>query len=375
MERWLDGKMVRWLGLASCFLFLVSCSLFADFGGAGAPTADGTYGAAVKYISLQQGTTSSAWMNRGNIAAFAQMTSVGDGTYYCKYNLYPGAVYNYMFFATFGSSTPPTGITGGTTYYDCPRDSGDDAAFFVAVDSNNPTGTRRAGAAYFGAGNDSGDSRRILVVPQDTGYSLSSTSGVWVYNNWSSTGVANVDAIPVSNTSLNVTLGAYTTWGTGESYKSIDIYGGGKWFLYRATDLTGTYGLIASSTSANLGANMTYLDEGLTTGTTYYYIAVTSDAYKGAMNALAADGCLVRQLTGGATGPYAPSYDQPSEISYDDYARPAAAIPVYFKVEAPNWDYIAEHDYIVYLTPVGKDGREWPYKMPGRICRVYLPKT
>jgi len=228
------------------------------------------------------------------------------------------------------------------------------------------------GAAYWTS--IGGDGRRMVVPPQDTGYTTAMTSGVWVYCNWMSSPVASIDATPASNTSVNVVLAAYGGWGTsvGEAGKAIDVYGGGKWDLYRALELDGIYALKASSTAAQLGANMTYLDEGLTSGSTYYYIAVASDAYKGAMNALAADGCLTTIL---ADGTIDAAGKTPTAIGYDDYARPAAAIPVYFKVEAPNWDYIEKHDNVVYLTPVGVDGRLWPYKIPGKICRVYLPKT
>lgn len=366
--------LVRNINVAATICLLLATCSFAAFGGAGADSSAGNYGSFQKYISLQSGTTASAWTDRGNICVSSAMVACGDGTYYIKQNLFPGAVYNFIFFGVTGA-TPATGLTAYTSYYDCPRDSGDDAGFFVAVDSNNATGTKRAGAAYF-SGQINGESRRWITVPQDTGYSVSSTSGIWVYNNWSSTGVPSISATPTGSTSINVVLGAYSTWGTGnEAYKSIDIYGGGKWYLYRSTSLAGTEGylLIASSTSAQLGASMTYSDAtGLAAGNTYYYIAITSDAYKGALNALAADACLARQLSDGTINPAGKT---PTAVSYDGYARPAAAIPVYFKVEAPNWDYINEHDNVVYLTPVGIDGRVWPYKIPGKICRVYLPKT
>ncbi len=370
--------MKKFLVFATCLLVSLSTCLFAEFGGAGAATGAQTYGGALKkYISLQQGTTCSAWDNRGNVATYSPMTGVGDGTYYCRYDLYPGVGYNFMFFAVTGGSTPPVGLTGGATYYDAVPSSGDDTAFFLATSSVTPTAFKVAGAAYYrGCGTNNADARRYIVVPQDTGYSAASSSGIWVYNNWASTGVPSITVTLTGNTSVGVTLGAYTDWDTGEhkeEYKSIDIYGGGVWKLYRALGLGGNYALLASSTSAQLGASMTYDDKtGLLAGNTYYYIAITSDAYKGAMNALAADGCLARGLSDGTINPAGKT---PTAVGYDGSARPADAIPVYFKVESPNWDYIKEHGNVVYLTPVGIDGKIWPYKIPGKICRVYLPKT
>jgi hypothetical protein len=338
-------------------------------GGPGAANGANEYGTIQKYISLQQGTTISSWVDRGSVATFAAMTPCGDGTYFYKANLFPGVVYNYMFFATVGG-TAPAGLTADTTYYDCPRSDGDDAAFFVAIDSNNPNGTRTAGKAWF-ANAAGSDSRRIIQVPSNTGYTLASTSGVWVYNNWSSTPVATVSASPVSNTAIDVLVGAHSTWGTQESYKAIDVYAGGKWFLYKSTDMGGLYKLVASSTAVQLGSEMTYHDQSLTAGVTYYYVLVASDAYKGGMNAAAADGCLVTQLANGTTAPAA--NDTPATLTADAAARPATAIPVYFKVEAPDWDYISKNGNVVYLTPAECDGRFYQHKIPAVVTRAYLP--
>lgn len=366
MEK-LDGKMVKWLGLTCCLLLVTCSTTFALFGG---PGAHADFGSMPKFISLQQGTTAAAWDNVGNVFVSSPMIAAGDGTWYIKANLFPGAEYNFVFRSTTGA-TPPTGLTANATYRDCPRTSGDDTAFFVARDSAAVTATRIPGAAQFkNVGPTGSDSRRFFVVPQDTGYTVSSPSGVWIYNNWSSSPVVTLSAGTLSASSLGIKIGAHSTWGTSEEYKAIDVYCGGIWYLYRATDLGGTYSLIASSTAANLGSLMTFTNEGLTTGTTYYYVAVASDAYRGAMNTLAADGCLTRLL---ADGTIDASGKTPAVAGYDTYGRPAAAIPVYFKVEAPDWDYIEKNDYIVYLTPVGVDGRVWPWKMPGKVIRVYLP--
>ncbi|MEA2081470.1 MAG: hypothetical protein U9O97_01840, partial [Elusimicrobiota bacterium] len=64
-----------------------------------------------------------------------------------------------------------------------------------------------------------------------------------------------------------------------------------------------------------------------------------------------------------------------TDVPYNASARPSAAIPVYFKVEKPNWDYIEANGYFVYLTPAGEDGRVYTNKIQGKITRVYIPRT
>jgi len=364
------SRMCRFLCVV---MFLLSAAgiLRAKDGGAGAANGTNEYGQIPKFISIQEGTDVSSWLDRGDVYTSSAMAAVGDGTYYIKANLYPGAIYNFIFFARTGG-TAVAGLNPNTTYYDCPRTSGDDAGFFVAIDSNNPVGTKQAGKAWFS--NVAGtDSRRLIQIPSAP-YTTANSSGVWVYSNWSSTPVATISALPSGGTSIDLLIGAHSTWGTNEEYKAIDVYAGGKFYLYRAGTIGGNYTLIASSTAVELGSSMVFTDKGLATGTSYFYILIASDAYKGAINTMgtgvnAADSCLVRQLTNGAIAPVG----TPNTITDDVSLRPAAAIPVYFKIEAPNWEYISTHGNVVYLTPSDVDGRFYPEKVQGVITRVYLP--
>ena len=360
------SRMCRWLSVVVFLFGMLGVLLRAADGGAGAANGANEYGQIPKFISLQQGISTSSWLDRGDVFKSSAMAAVGDGTYLISANLYPGLVYNFIFFAKTGG-TAATGLSPNTTYYDCPRNSGDDAGFFIATDSGNPVGSKQAGKAWF-ANVAGSDSRRLIQVPYNAG-------NAWVYNNWSSTPVTTVSALPSGATSIDLSIGAHSTWGTSEEYKAIDVYAGGKFYIYRSSAIGGNYKIIASSTSTDLGSNMVFTDNGLTTGASYFYILIASDAYKGAMNAMgtgvsAADSCLVRQLTNGATAPVG----TPATITDDISLRPAPAIPVYFKIEAPDWDYISTHGNVVYLTPSDVDGRFYPNKVQGVITRVYLPQ-
>ncbi|PKN00563.1 MAG: hypothetical protein CVU78_00370 [Elusimicrobia bacterium HGW-Elusimicrobia-2] len=340
---------------------LMAAQSFAAMGGAGASSAWGDK-RVQKKISIQQGTSVGAYVDRGDILMASTMTAVGDGTYYIKVEnlLCPGAVYNYQFMAV--STSAPTGLTSGTTYYDPVPSSGSDAAFVVSASSGGagqPALSNISGAGYYGGTGDGG--RRILSIPYDV-------SQLWVYNNWGSTpSVASVQASPTGADSVTVSWVQTDPW-TGGISKPIDVIMGGKYFVYQSTGLASVYEF---STSTH-GYSTSISTQGLITGSTYYFVVVSSDAYAGLTNtpntpdgnlATYAYSTVISTTAGGTDVPYSAS------------ARPSAAIPVYFKVEKPNWDYIEANGYLVYLTPVGEDGRYFRNKIQGKITRVCMPRT
>jgi len=344
---------------------LTAVPSFAAMGGAGADSAWGDT-RMQKKISIQQGTNVAAWDTRGDILMASTMTPVGDGTYCIKVDnlLCPGAIYNYVFMAV--STSAPTGLTSGTTYYDPVPSSGADAGFVVCTDSTNVAGTLQAGAGYYSSLGS--DARRVLSIPYDV-------DKLWVYNNYGSTpSVMNVQAIPTGANSVTVSWDHDSAWadkekGTlDEKFKPIDVIMGGKYSVYQATGLASVYEFSTSTP----GYSTSISTQGLTTGVTYYFVVVSSDAYAGLTNTPnTADGNLasymyetVLSTTAGGTS-----------VPYDASARPSAAIPVYFKVEKPNWDYIEQNGYTVYMTPVGEDGRSFPNKVQGKITRVYIPRS
>ena len=343
--------------------------LAASLGGAGASNGWGDTDVRRK-ISIQQGTAISAWDDRGSVVTFSTMTACGDGTYFIEistnYGMVPGAIYNFMFFAQTPSTWAPTGLSSNKTYAEPVPSSGSDAAFIVCTDSSNISGTRKSGAAYYsGVGPTGGDGRRVLAIP--TG-----VTKLYVYSNFGSTPTTDVSAMPAGSTSVDLSwtpIGG--SWGS--DFENVDVTMGGNYNVYRSSALDTDYVLILSTA----GACKTYTDTGavngpLVAGDTYYYVVVSSDPYSGLTNTPnTVDANLVKYTyntvisttPGGTNVPYMAS------------ARPANPIPVYFKVEKPNWDYIEQNGYIVYLTPAGEDGRFYPYKVQGKITRVCLPRT
>ncbi|MBA3051726.1 hypothetical protein KKF70_06310 [bacterium] len=349
---------------------LMSGTAFAAMGGAGAASGWGDT-RVQKKISIQQGTGVSAWVDRGDILTASTMTAVGDGTYLIKVEnlMCPGAKYNYIFMAV--STSAPTGLTSGTTYYDPTPNYGSDAGFVVSASSGGagqPALINISGAGYYkGVGPTGGDGRRVLDIPYDV-------SKLWVYNNYGSTpSVYNVQASPTGADSVTVSWEHNSGWRDGEGnlsemFKPIDVIMGGKYLVYQSTGLASVYEF---STSTH-GYSTSISTQGLITGSTYYFVVVSSDAYAGLTNtpntpdgnlATYAYSTVISTTAGGTDVPYSAS------------ARPSAAIPVYFKVEKPNWDYIEANGYLVYLTPAGADGRFYPNKIQGKITRVCIPRT
>ncbi|MBU3956651.1 hypothetical protein KJ633_09370, partial [bacterium] len=242
---------------------LMSGTAFAAMGGAGAASGWGDT-RVQKKISIQQGTSVAAWDIRGDILMASTMTAVGDGTYLIKVDnlLCPGAIYNYVFMAV--STSAPTGLTSGTTYFDPTPDSGADAGFVVSASSGGvgqPALINISGAGYYKKiGPTGGDSRRILEIPYDV-------SKLWVYNNYGSTpSVTNVQASPTGADSVTVSWEHNSAWGTDEKFKPIDVIMGGKYLVYQSTGLASVYEF---STSTH-GYSTSISTQGLITGSTYY---------------------------------------------------------------------------------------------------------
>jgi len=311
-----------------------------------------TWGQVQKSIAIQPGTNVGAWSESGRSAATNSgnvdaMTAVGDGTYRYKAWLTPGSTYNFIFFAR-TSDSPPSGLTANTSYYDIIPDSGKGKGMITSTSS-----TTIAGANTSSFISISGDARRVVWIPS----SLSETATYYVFSNFgSSPTLTDVSATP-SDQSVYLTWVPYGEWGSSdESMKAADVIAGGGYHIYRSSNTpigSWTFEKILSTS----GSHMSYTDTGLTNGTSYYYVVVSSDAYNG---------------TGFIDNMYSPA--SVSSSTYQAWARPAKPIPVYFKVEKLDWDYIEKHGFIVYLTPVGFDGRTYPNKIPAKITRVYLPK-
>lgn len=344
-------------------------------------------------IRVKEGNTTSAWLDRYDYLSTATAT-VGDGTFELRIDLVPGAIYNYIFFASnaaegyngWYAEPVPDGSRADTIWSAAGgvREDADPGTFVYTGSTTTAFDPASVNAlnGYVSYVSIGGDARRLLQMPDVT-----SGATVFIFNNFASMprGAANLSAIIKSPTRVDLYWsGALGTWGAGSP--SLDILGG-RWLLYVSSGTGANPGQFSLITS--LPGNATfYSHPGLTTGTTYWYIFVASDTYAGTR--WGGDGGnntdsgytgftanLVRWISGSSV-----TWNSNQYVSNDTKARPQNPTPVYFRVENEhpkyyiagfNYDYVKEHDNVVYLTPVGYDARTYPHKIPATIIAVYIP--
>ncbi|MCD6413831.1 MAG: fibronectin type III domain-containing protein, partial [Elusimicrobia bacterium] len=274
-----------------------------------------------KYISVQSGLDTSAWLDRGNIAR--QSSSLIQA-------LVPGATYNYLLFVKTGAS-PSNGLSSYNWYYDCVPASGE------KIPTSTSSTTITGYTAEYLSVSPSYDARRVLWIP-DT---LSAYTTYYVFNNFASTPSApsSVQAIPDGKDAVVLSWQPpYGFWGSGsEEYKAADVIAGGKYLIYRSSySASSGFNFI---TSVN-GSSFTYRDTGLTENNTYYYILVSSDCYSG-KNMIE---------------------NRYSVFSSTVYARTRGKIPCYFKVKRDD-------DKEIFETFVPADRRKRWFA----FAQVFLP--
>ncbi|PKN02093.1 MAG: hypothetical protein CVU77_01345 [Elusimicrobia bacterium HGW-Elusimicrobia-1] len=311
-----------------------------------------------KKIALQRGVGVSAWEDRGDISYeqygmyAATMSPVGDGTYQIKFDLYPGAEYNFAFFAV--STTPLAGVTTGLTYFDAVPNHGSDAAFIASTSPAAPLASDTRSAEYRSIG---GDARRYVAIPD-----LAQGTTFYVFSNWASTPSAPTDlrARP-GDSKVHLTWGApYGWWGTGsQQYKAIDVIAGGAYVIYRSSVAAGgPYEIVASTP----GHCFSWTDTNVQNGVRYYYAVSSSDAYKGDAEGVLGDVNLCSDAASSQT----------------PGASPGQAVPIRFRVEGIDWKVIKEKGYLAWLTPnAASDGAPPcpPARIPARLVEVKLSKT
>lgn len=331
--------------------------------------ANGPWGSSQIEVSLvlQSGLSVSAWHdgNRSDETNHvpALMTAVGDGTYQYKTNLVPTAQYNYLFGARpVGIST--WGFTPGTTYWEPVPNSGSDAGTFISTMANGSLIWTANGSVGYGTA--AGDGRRVLSMPD-----LTTGDTIYIFNNFASTprGVANYTIAASSSVSGGkVTLqwrGCLGSWGNGTP--SMDCLGGA-YSIFRATGLTTSHPVILSTKLA--GTATFYVDTNVPETIWYYYIIAPTDSYKNIVNpsTKVPFAQLARVSPVDGTSWVSDEFNR-----NDKAAKPAAAVPVIFKVEGGDEEYIFKNGGIVYLTPWTEDGRVYPYKIQGQVVRVKMP--
>ncbi|OGH58329.1 MAG: hypothetical protein A3G34_16440 [Candidatus Lindowbacteria bacterium RIFCSPLOWO2_12_FULL_62_27] len=340
-----------------CFFFSLLYSVFCILSSLSPAQAADTYASDTwaqvpRYIAVHPGTQTSVWsdVSRASITNGLQtMTAVGDGTYQAIIQLTPKATYNFLFFAKTGPSAP-AGLQPNTTYYDVIPTGGaiQSGTQPLKVDSTS------APAVRYGTVGTSNDARRLITVPQD----LDPGDTFYVYANFGERPITitNFDAMAVDTTTVRLTWGApYGSWGTGgESFKAADVIAGGLFRVYRnTTGSTTSYTLVKEVD----GSATNYTDAGLSANTTYYYVLVAVDAYKGLTSGTVNDSPFLRLM---------------SDTTPQDTAVPRAPVRVRFKVHHFDWNYVQSHGQVVYMTREDAPDPIFARRVMGVIRRVDL---
>ena len=318
-------------------------------------------------VLVQSGEAISAWDDaaRNDMTGAATsffvpgkslMTAIGDGTYEMRVDLIPGAVYNYIFSARLNASM--AGFTTGYAAVEPVPNSGGDSGTFISLSSTTVSAPGSGSIGYTSIG---GDGRRHLIMPD-----VAAGTTLYLFHNFASTptGVAGYSVSPGEDFLELRWAGGLGYWGSGSP--ALDTIGGG-YFLYISTaDSAGTFSPLATLT----GEATYYKHTGLTPGTSYFFIFVSSDAYAGVTNPAAS------ALWANLTRPLPPdtTWDSDEYVHNDKSGKPGYPVPVYFKVENIDEKHSVTGS-IVYLTPEGVNGRIWPYKIPGLLVVGYVPRS
>lgn len=324
----------------------------------------GDWGSVQKKIAVQRGTAVEAWesdkvvdnstVTRGDVTLeqfgqrAADMSPVGDGTYELKVNLFPNQEYNYIFFAE----------VSGVTFYDTVN-SGKRGNIVLSTSSTEII--LPSGATAYTASVGGGDARRILQMPD-----VNEGTTVYVLNNFGDAPnpPRNVRAFPGQSAVRLRWDEPDTAWCQSPpcgSMRASDVLIGGGFRVFRSTSIEIGYtdmGFV-SGTTATANTVYDFQDSGLTTGVTYYYIVVSSDAYTGQFGTM-----KIPNLTSGVPGPGSTPQVKP---------KPGRPVEILFKVQDIEWEKVQRKDFVVWLTPQQFDARFYSGKLKGRIIQVYVP--
>lgn len=389
-------------------LVLVSFSSFLWAPGANSPWGTAQIGVA---ITVNKGMAVSAWeiddvaggIERGSETGpglggsnlrWATLSAAGDGTYIVRVDLIPGVDYNYIFFSSAGVTIPNTGFSAGERMAEPipaggePQQPDIDPAWFVSRSSLAAHAIAQmlpeAPTTYCGYRRIGGDTRRWIRLPT----TIAAGTTVYVFHNFASypLGVNFTEIIP-SETSVEIRWrGGIGYWGSGQP--TMDTIGG-RYFIYVSTQFApGPYSLLASLS----GHTSYFFHTGLTPGTSYYYIFVASDSYRGPSCYWKGGGGSTYYEAGGTVRTMATPVDtyykpwanlcrvapdglnvtgqdeewNPAYPHYDRFGWPRHRIPVYFKVQDIDIEKL-KHGDVVWMTPWEVDARVWLYKIPGTI--------
>lgn len=370
---------------------LLLCAAMAALVGASAlfaASANAPWGDAAQIqvgVVIHPGVSVPAWpeVNKNDItgdatsfivAGKSAMEAVGDGTYQFRTDLVPGGVYNYIFGARImqgawgfdAEKDYAEPIPDGSQQDDSGNYATSDPGTFVSLSSTAYSSTGDGGVSYVNIVVDNnGNSRRKLDMP-----TVDPGTTIYVFNNFGSLprGVANY-SVKISSGRVDLNWqGALGTWGSG--MPSVDALGGRNLLYVSTSNSAGPYSLLADLA----GTATHYAHSGLANGTSYYFIFVSSDPYGGVtLSTYTASKSLWANLSRGIP-PTGTMWNSGEYAHNDKYGKPSGPVPVYFKVENIDENYVREHGDLVYLTPWHEDGRLYRHKIQGVFLSAYLPK-
>jgi len=114
-----------------------------------------------------------------------------------------------------------------------------------------------------------------------------------------------------------------------------------------------------------------FIDTDVTNGNTYYYVAISYDAYQGTNVSPFDKEVEVPDFNTSLNQLYIDA-NMSSGYSPEKMTVPNAKVKIIFKVQNIDWPTVVEKNKLVWLTPWDKDARFYQYKIPARIERVIL---
>lgn len=305
------------------------------------PGATGGFTNLQRRILLRGGSVFAATTNDALTNSFIP---VGDGTYYCRVDLTKNGTYNFIF---------QIYVNGKWVYEQLPAGG----TFPVSILSNSVTSNTGGSITKI-----DGDIRRLITVPD-----YGTGTNFYVFCNFGHhPNPPEISLIP-GNNQVTVRIKSQGRW---DNSPEPDVIYGGYFALYKSSIAGGPYVLVTNLTPDTNGETE-FIDTDVTNGNTYYYVAISYDAYQGTNVSPFDKEVEVPDFNTSLNQLYIDA-NMSSGYSPEKMTVPNAKVKIIFKVQNIDWPTVVEKNKLVWLTPWDKDARFYQYKIPARIERVIL---